>query len=329
MSAFSDALWAGLQDVRDEGLKTLATALHEHLAPLEEIPDFCAGGVDGVGRYSFSLLDKTPMPLAVEGVQYRASVQLNCSTGRAWSGMTIDWVEPIPVVRVPSECKRRLNQLEVRRETMRPWEAAEWIRRLPKGHILTEEVAWHQPHWRRFDMSAPKGIRMIFAAPMVRAILAGQKTQTRRLRDTHEPIPQVGDTLVVCETWSWAYADGTGEHVVYKADVEQDPDFFWGAGWRPAASMHPNDARLRLRVTAVREERLQEISWEDAKAEGVQSAQVGSTVWYGIESYGETSPVRAFQRLWDELHEGRGTGGNWDSNPMVRVITFEVEEMKR
>jgi hypothetical protein len=65
-------------------------------------------------------------------------------------------------------------------------------------------------------------------------------------------------------------------------------------------------SRITLRVTRVGVERLQSISEEDARAEGV-------------EPYGHI-----FERLWDSINAKRGYG--WDVNPWVWVVSFEVME---
>ena len=77
--------------------------------------------------------------------------------------------------------------------------------------------------------------------------------------------------------------------------------------WRPSIHMPRAAARLFLRVTGVRCERLQEISDADAKAEGMDSP-----------SY----PIIQFKDLWRELNDKRD-GCGWESNPWVWVYEFE------
>src|SRR5690606_14173331 len=129
---------------------------------------------------------------------------------------------------------------------------------------------------------------IIFSAPMVRAILEGRKTQTRRpawqaprvfIQTDGEPpepilVPTVwqktepGDLLWVRETWAES-AHGP----VYKADVlGADTD---GWGWRPSIHMPRWASRITLEVTDVRLQRLQEISEEDARAEGAKAPALG------------------------------------------------------
>jgi hypothetical protein len=194
---------------------------------------------------------------------------------------------------------------------------------------------------------------ILFSASMVRAPIAGTKTQTRRAvkfpikcKDigcelagcelTHElrrrpdlcPYGKPGDLLWVRETWSANYPE-----VGYKADTSAA---YFGDGphrgallrmydrqlgeWRPSIHMPRWASRLTLRVTEVRVERLQDISWSDAIAEGVWKT-VGGYWSYGDEfnpSY--ETPMGAFQGLWESINGP----DSWDANPWVWAITFEV-----
>lgn len=204
---------------------------------------------------------------------------------------------------------------------------------------------------------------ILFNASMVRAVLDGRKTQTRRvvqgLDDNnwlagasnhivhsvdHCPYGQPGDRLWVRETWGahWMYDDvppreipDDGEALVhYPADgyVTQGamgPDHFRKN--RPSIHMPRWASRITLEITDVRAEKLQDISEYDVIAEGLTmlSKDYGRTFKFGIaESDGlpdesawqwkewEQSALDAFAKLW------RSTGGNWDANPWVWVVTF-------
>ena len=196
---------------------------------------------------------------------------------------------------------------------------------------------------------------VIFSAPMVRALLAGRKTQTRRLASSPLVKVQPGDRLWVREN-CWLYGQwlehGTtrsgktrrhfklmGNGVVYhKGEVPGIA--YWGGGtgysWRPSIHMPRWASRLTLIVTNVRFERLQDISDADALAEGI----VAKTVIVGSECYGgpphEITDIRyfydgcdsegfetaidAYAALWDHLHGA----GSWDENPELVALTFEV-----
>ena len=182
--------------------------------------------------------------------------------------------------------------------------------------------------------------QIIFSDPMVRALLDGIKTQTRRLvnpqpvgfsgrwawetnkwfsdrrqpngDDDGSPTPcpygRPGDRLWVREAWSresWP----SGVTTEYRAS--------WGkAGdrlkWKPAIHMPREYSRIRLEITDVRVERLHEISEADALVEGMASMMRGCT-----RSADEARGW--FQYLWNTLHPGIGS---WQDNPWVWVISL-------
>ena len=181
---------------------------------------------------------------------------------------------------------------------------------------------------------------IIFSTPMVQAILDGKKTQTRRVikpqpdgeikanipyefygtkterifTDTKAYLApcSVGDILWVRETWAKrVYSDN---RYYYKADDNLGAIFNReGDKWRPSIFMPREAARLFLRVKNVRVERLQDITEEDAIAEGMSKTLVDGVVF--ISAKGN------FHVFWDSLNIKRGYG--WDTNPWVWVIEFE------
>ena len=91
----------------------------------------------------------------------------------------------------------------------------------------------------------------------------------------------------------------------------------------------PRDAsRINLEIKGVRVERLQDISDEDAIAEGIEV--IGGCLkdsptfrdYEDIYSEGYGYPINSFQSLWNSINESRGYG--WDVNPWVWVIEFEI-----
>jgi hypothetical protein len=213
---------------------------------------------------------------------------------------------------------------------------------------------------------------------MVRALLDGRKTVTRRLvkpqpsigdsgcwfpapprQPAHSarhyaneahlrkglaidfcPYGAAGDTLWVRETWSpdhrdvypcydFVYrADGTvsdrdvAEHV--HGCTEKDRD----AGvrhfeclacipfrWRPSTHMPRRASRLTLEVVSVRVERLQDVSQDDARREGVVDT---SGAWEGLTDQHLAGPRGAFRALW----ESSNGAGSWDANPWVWRVEF-------
>lgn len=167
---------------------------------------------------------------------------------------------------------------------------------------------------------------IIFSGEMVRAILDGRKTMTRRIVKGRSgswnvmecPYGQPGDFLWVRETF------GTKIHHVTTTDTlvfKADHDEFHPANvlrWRSPIHMPRWASRLTLEITGIRVERLQDISEGDAKAEGVFSWWEGLSQETKEKIYeGALGPV-VFKLLWNSIHGE----GSWDLNPWVWVIQF-------
>ena len=183
---------------------------------------------------------------------------------------------------------------------------------------------------------------LIFKAPMVRAILEGRKTQTRRvakpvkhpdlgnlytpgaLLREHEPqhvinracpYGQPGDRIYVRETFSQHPEWG---QLAFRADGEEFEDadgWLWEPKWMPSIHMPKDLARIWLEITGVRLERIQDISEADALAEGarfelasIDSVRIGATASF----------LSGFRNIWES------TGGDWAANPWVWAIDFKV-----
>lgn len=189
---------------------------------------------------------------------------------------------------------------------------------------------------------------ILFSGPMVRAILEGRKTQTRRVvvptmttprvaplhmepwiidgeQETDEhglpcwagyhpdypgeakwfscPYGQPGDRLWVRETWNKQMIDGA-ERVAYRADIPNGHSFLY---WHPSIHMPRWASRITLELTGVRVERVQDITSEDARAEGVDAPDV--------------LPRSKFATLWDSINAKRGYG--WETNCWVWVLEFK------
>lgn len=206
---------------------------------------------------------------------------------------------------------------------------------------------------------------ILFSGEMVRALLAGTKTQTRRVvRPRHDwrmderedgtpwpyfrdyvyeepepvevpcPYGAPGDMLWVKERWQWASA--------YWASIYRDPgatdaeraECQAGAGyyathrnpecdgpWTSPLYMPRLLSRITLRVTSVRVERVQDISEEDARAEGVVRACFGG--WTdGTTDYDTITAAQAFRALWESINGAE----SWAANPWVWVVGFERVE---
>ncbi len=204
---------------------------------------------------------------------------------------------------------------------------------------------------------------ILFKGDMVRAILDGRKTQTRRIMKlpiihsddergtvsiaspdpdvwasafvaTYCPYGQPGDRLWVRETWrsGWSYG-GDYQTVQYRATETAhvgDPDhavcevmvgkfgipdntphsIISGGKWKPSIHMPRWASRITLEIVSVSVERLQDISKDDAIAEGVRPCG------YGLN---DGTAQRAFKSLWQSINGPE----SWDANPWVWVVEFK------
>ncbi|MEQ7870707.1 hypothetical protein V6R97_08640 [Chromohalobacter salexigens] len=188
---------------------------------------------------------------------------------------------------------------------------------------------------------------ILFSGEMVRALLDGRKTQTRRVvkpaKDRNGsgcqlapceiageinngdyclcPYGQPGDRLWVREAFRSRRVDNLPGDVAYRADHpgEKTVPNSYGRSWKPSIHMPRWACRLLLEVTAVRVERLQDITEDDAWNEGVQDWMGKETPWKG-----ELAPVsvHAFAALWESINGS----DSWDANPWVWVVEFRVIE---
>ena len=170
---------------------------------------------------------------------------------------------------------------------------------------------------------------IIFSGESVRAILEDRKSMTRRIvKDSKKcPYGKVGDKLWVKETWadficisSTEKSKGKGEkNPFYKADYgKNDFEYNIKKCWKSPYFMPRWASRILLEITGIRVERLQEISENDAKAEGV----ISNEERFKIKSQSIVNKYRwQYRELWDSLNKKRGYG--WDTNPYVWVLTFK------
>jgi hypothetical protein len=186
---------------------------------------------------------------------------------------------------------------------------------------------------------------ILFSAPMIRALLDGSKTQTRRIvkpdpgqywnpvvglynpveienggyeapgpeifgasDETHGrkcPYGKPGDQLWVRETHSFVpdHDEPAGySGLLFKADGDAPC-----GKWYPSIHMYRIDSRIQLEVVSIRVERLQDINYEDARAEGVSPF-----VWAGIL-------INGYKALWESINGA----GSWNANPWVWVVEFK------
>lgn len=159
---------------------------------------------------------------------------------------------------------------------------------------------------------------LLFTGDMVRAIMDGRKTQTRRINPHKFRNWQVGDLIWPRETWRKGWISKNKQEsgiVIYQADIQPFEHYMFK--WKPSIHMPKDLARNWLRITGLREENVQDISDNDASAEGVVLSP--STLFPTMNT---TSKQREqFPRLWDSVNKKRGHG--WDKNPKVIAIEFE------
>lgn len=190
---------------------------------------------------------------------------------------------------------------------------------------------------------------MIFNGEMVRAILDGRKTQTRRIMKNQPagdypdtpalirsvgggfqwyghygessifncPLGAVGDHIWVRETWAEAGASAP-DLKLYRANYPAHvPTHYENVPpadeirWTPSIHMPRWASRLTLEITGVRVERLRDLSEDDAKSEGITPSSGGVLPgWeYRIN----------FRDLWVSIYGA----DNWEANPWVWVIEFK------
>ncbi len=204
---------------------------------------------------------------------------------------------------------------------------------------------------------------ILFNTEMVRAILDGRKTETRRLpskriedkwlnyeewvtaaalpgstslteKEFYEEYPpyRPGDILYVRETWCLRF---DGEKYFYKADKHTPREEkrlidYDHVSWKPSIHMPKEAARIFLKVTNVRVELLQECGkgWcLDIEKEGVVTPQ--SPILYINDDRYHDALREEFQKLWDStIKKSDLDSYGWDANPWIWVIEFERIEVE-
>ena len=201
---------------------------------------------------------------------------------------------------------------------------------------------------------------ILFNTDMVRAIMDGRKTCTRRVVKTRRkdacgfyvtkrtdgsftgiyeydedermfenqliPPYKPGDILYVRETWHrYTKRDGKGEgchleeHYGYKASIANSEDV--EEPWKPSIHMPKEAARIWLKVTDVRVERLQDITDDGAKAEGANCKDGKNVGWQEKQ---RRTAIERFSEIWEStVSKEKIDSCSWAANPWVWVIEFE------
>jgi hypothetical protein len=180
------------------------------------------------------------------------------------------------------------------------------------------------------DLTEPPprvGRFLLFAPPLVRAIVDGRKTVTRRLITPAPPntsmrAPKMrcpygapGDHLWVREKWGYRaqfFDPRAGKQGPYVYAADGAPPGAKFLPWKPSLHMPRAACRIVLKITGVRAERLKHITKEDAAAEGCPVDQLHDALNW-------------FAKVWEQHFGARGAG--WSANPWVLVIRFRVQEL--
>ena len=183
-----------------------------------------------------------------------------------------------------------------------------------------------------------RALPILFNAEMVRAVLAGRKTQTRRVikpdwlrclelsddpnaDDDREqviarcPYGAAGERLWVRECFNVDWTD----RPIYRADggSARAAGYATEPRWKPSIHMPRWASRITLEVTDVRVERAQDITRDDIVAEGLMGVMCNRI---GPDFGKELGSTREFASLWDAINAKRGF--SWESNPWVFVVSF-------
>lgn len=195
---------------------------------------------------------------------------------------------------------------------------------------------------------------ILFSTPMVQAILIGNKTQTRRIVKNSGVLDmisqgffynammlgkyRVNDILWVRETWQHTKVlninpEDENYGYVYKAD-DQPWDDFEDWKWKPSIFMPKDACRIFLKISKIRIEQLEDITKEDAIAEGIESWEQMGTIryksyiepmvgfWddYDHSKIGGVHPaIASYRSLWAKINGH----DSLKSNPWVFVYEFE------
>lgn len=193
---------------------------------------------------------------------------------------------------------------------------------------------------------------ILFSTPMVQALLNGTKTQTRRivkLPNYHPSVPEKQKKLLTIK--DWILYDGNNEEIGTMRKPDKEGDVLWvretfrgieqdfgcprfeykateninlGDKWKPSIFMPKEACRIFLKVKSIRIERLQDISEEDAQAEGIKKTWIADKLRdcrfknYINNGEGSLLPCESFRSLWHSINGP----SSWIENPYVFVYEF-------
>ena len=210
-----------------------------------------------------------------------------------------------------------------------------------QGHTVCALVDDRKTHSRRI-VNARKSAEGLVLSPGIGYDIASEHQESLAIQGyeltKHDdglftvippcPYSQPGDLLWVRESFRNARSGAP----IYRADKAKSmgmDEYSDRHKWKSSIYMPRWASRLTLRITDVRVERVQDISEDDAVAEGLRVVKEDDAIlWYSglaTEDWGGWSelwqpddPVAAYRDLWESIN------GNWDENPWVWVLEFEV-----
>lgn len=185
---------------------------------------------------------------------------------------------------------------------------------------------------------------ILFSAPMVRAILAGQKTMTRRVLkrnlsgrverkgkqwhiDDHGcvaacPYGNVGERLWVRETFGHNQCANCPIHYRATEQKWKEDSINPNSRWYPSIHMPRMFSRINLEITDIKVELLNQISNADILREGIRSESCNICPHMGGSGCEQCfSIVKPFRELWDSIN-GKTPGKSWEDDPYVWAVSF-------
>lgn len=219
------------------------------------------------------------------------------------------------------------NQLKMNQRPIRPH--AEQVKAILAGRqsriSIPVKPQQNQHHWQKMN-DYKSGVHLSITTKGLYAFfyhsIPGHYTCDLKIKSPYE----IGDILWVKET----YCYDNDETILYKADFSEDHIVHKIRTWKPSIHLLKHDARIWLEVTDIKPERLQDITEEDAIAEGVEQAtsyESGAGISnkqlynnYLKNGYTEVPAIDSFSSLYQSIHGPE----SWERNDWVWAVKFKV-----
>lgn len=153
---------------------------------------------------------------------------------------------------------------------------------------------------------------------LTKAVLEGRKTQTRRFLTTAPDRYKLGEIVAIAQSYKEIFPDADFEMVGTEFMTET-------AGWTNKRFVRADLMPHQIRITNVKKELLQDISWEDAVKEGIFRWQGTMLYHYDMHArHPEASRFHTYQEAFAFLIDKVSGKGTWNRNPLVTVYEFEL-----